>query len=459
MSSSFSGISGALSALHAARRGLDTAGQNIANANTEGYTRQRVNLQAVGGQTIPALFSTDSGTSGGVAVRGIDRLRNDFLEARARAEHTQSANLDAKRQVYARIEDVFAEPSDTAVQSQLSEFWAGWDDVANKPGDGGARTQLIQRGSVVADGLRAAHEGLSSQWRTIRTQSDAYARDVNDSAAAVAQLNQTIMRAQAAGVPVNELADERDLHLLKLAELVGATATPRTDGTVDVLLDGSALVSGGSARAIEVVGAAALADETANPVQVRWADTQAALTPGGTISAMTETLTDILPTYAKGLDDVAAKLAALVNAQHSIGYDVDGGTGRAFFTGTTAATIGVAVTERQVAIASSAGTLDGSNADKLGELGRRTDGPDALYRQVVVGLGVAALATDRRAEIQAAVTANVDAARSAEAGVNLDEEMVGLLGHQRAFEAASRVLTTIDGMLDTLINRTGLVGR
>ncbi|PZM96428.1 MAG: flagellar hook-associated protein FlgK [Actinobacteria bacterium] len=459
MASTFSGISTALSGLYAARRGLDVAGQNIANANTEGYSRQRLSLQSVGGSTVPAMYAIDPGIGNGVAVRGVDRLRSSFLEARARVEHTQNAYLTALREAYVRIEDVFAEPSDTSLQALLADFWAGWDDVANHPGDLAARSQLVQRGSVVADGLRAAYEGLNSQWRTLRTQTEAYVRDVNESAAAVAQLNQTIKRAEAAGMVVNELADERDMHLIKLAQLIGATAVWRDDGTVDVLVDGSTLVSGGSARQLEVVGAEQISDATSNPVVLRWADTKTPVTPGGALGAMSELLGEILPGFAAALDEVAAALADTVNAQHMVGYDVDGGTGRPFFTGNTASTIAVAVTEREVAVASAPGTVDGSNAAKLAELGKLTDGADALYRKLVVDLGVAALATNRRAEIQAQVTANVDAARLAEAGVNLDEEMINLLASQRAYEAAARVLTTVDSMLDTLINRTGLVGR
>ncbi|HEY8532332.1 MAG TPA: flagellar hook-associated protein FlgK [Micromonospora sp.] len=459
MASTFSGISTALSGLYAARRGLDVAGQNIANANTEGYSRQRLDLQAVGGSTTPAMYATDPGIGNGVAVRGVERLRDAFLESRARVEHTQSAYLAALREAYVRIEDVFAEPSDTSLQAMLADFWAGWDDVANHPGDMAARSQLVQRGAVIADGLRAAYEGLSSQWRTLRTQTEAYVRDVNESAAAVAQLNFTIKRAEAAGMEVNELADERDMHLLKLAELVGATAVWRDDGTVDVLVDGSTLVSGGIARTIEVVGADQIGDATTNPVRLRWADTHTPVTPEGTLGAMTELLGEILPGFAAALDDVAATLADTVNTLHMAGYDVDGGTGRAFFSGTTARTITVAVTEREVAVASAPGTVDGSNASKIAELAKRDDGADARYRTLVVELGVAALTVNRRAEIQERVTANVDAARLAAAGVNLDEEMISLLAHQRAYEAAARVITTLDSMLETLINRTGLVGR
>jgi flagellar hook-associated protein 1 FlgK len=103
--------------------------------------------------------------------------------------------------------------------------------------------------------------------------------------------------------------------------------------------------------------------------------------------------------------------------------------------------------------------LDGLVADGISELATSRSGADAEYQQLIGDLGVAAQAAIRRRDIQNAVTDQVDAARDAESGVNLDEEMTNLLTYQRGYEAASRVLTTIDSMLDQLINRTGLVGR
>jgi flagellar hook-associated protein 1 len=461
MTSSFSGLSSALSALHAQRRGLDTTGQNIANANTEGYTRQRVDMQARVGSPVAAIFSTWNGAGAGVEVSGVSRLRDAFLESRGRAEHAQQTYLSAREQVYGRIENIFAEPSDTALQSQLSDFWAGWHDVANLPGDPAGRAQLIQRGAVVADGLREAYDALGSQWTTIRVQAEAYTTDVNAAADAVAQLNQTILQTQAAGMPVNELSDRRDKHLMELAELVGATASVREDGTVNVFVGGSALVVGGSARKLEVVGAQRLEDQAGDKVVMRWADIQQdAAVGGGELAASLDTLGDLIPGYAGKLDDIAGKLASTVNTQHLLGFGTDGVGNRPFFSGTTAATIAVAITSPgELAVASVAGTLDGENAAKLGEMGKLTTGADAAYQQMVVGLGVEAQTAQRRSAIQAAVAGDMDALRAADAGVNLDEEMTNMITYQRAYEAASRVMTTVDSMLDTLINRTGLVGR
>jgi flagellar hook-associated protein 1 FlgK len=459
--SSFSGISTALSALHSQRRGLDVTGQNIANANTAGYSRQRVDMQAVGGTTVPAIHSVWTGAGAGVGVTDVARIRDAFLEARGRAEHAQGTYLTARQQVFTQLEDIFTEPSDTALQAQLADFWNGWADVSNRPDDLAARNQLLQRGAVVADGLRNASDAMSGQWRTIRTQVDGYAADINEAAAAVADLNQAIQRATSAGLPVNELSDQRDTHIMRLAELTGANAIPRENGSVDVLVAGSSLVTGTLARRVEVGGGTRLDDVMADPtgmaVGLRWSDGSGpAVVNGGTIAGALESLNTVLPKYMGKIDGVAKSLADTVNAAHTGGFDLDGNAGTAFYSGTTAATIGLALTDaRQVAASGVAGSLDGSNADKLAELTAAED----TYRALVAGLGVESQTAGRRADIQTRISRDVDGQRESVAGVNLDEEMTNMLSYQRAYEAASRMLNAVDEALDTLINRTGLVGR
>jgi flagellar hook-associated protein 1 FlgK len=469
MSGTFGSISTALSSLYSQRRALDTTGQNIANANTEGYSRQRVQMQAATASSVPALHSTSDGIGAGVTVSDVARLRDTFLEARGRAEHSSSAYLSARNEIYGRIENIFAEPSDTALASQLDDFWNGWGEVASQSTNTAVRNQLLERGRVVADGLRAAYDSLDAQWNTLRTQLDAYATDVNTAADAVALLNQTIKQQVAAGLPANELADKRDLHLMELARLTGATTVAREDGTIDAYVGGSSLVSGGTARDLVTAGSRQLVNQADDPVHFRWGSEggPAAAVTGGKLAAALDTLNKIIPTYANGLNDVAVKLAERVNEVHGAGYPMSGtDTAGDFFTsgtpGTdvTARTITVAITDpRDLGVSGVAGSADGGNADALARLGKLTDGPDAAYRKLVVGLGVEAQAATRRADIQARVAGDIDVLRTADAGVNLDEEMTNMITFQRAYEAASRVLTSVDQMLDVLINRTGLVGR
>jgi flagellar hook-associated protein 1 FlgK len=460
--STFSGLSTALSSLYAQRRGMDVTGQNVANANTDGYTRQRVDLQSVGPAATPAIYATPNTTGDGVQVGGVARLQDVFLENRGRVEHAQGAYLNEQKQVYASVEQALSEPGDNGLQSQLSAFWSAWHDLANTPGDAAARTQLIERGGTVANSLHSTSGTLAELWSATREQLDVAAADVNGTAAQVAKLNQAIVRAGQADLPTNELADQRDQLVMHLAELTGATVVPHSDGAVDVLLTGAPLVTGGTARTVEAVGARRLADQAGGPAALRWTDTTTPVTVvSGQVASTLETLSTTLPRYTAALDTVAATLASTVNAQHAAGFERSGTPGGAFFTGTTAATITVALTDPdQVAAAGTpGGTLDGGNADLLAGLAVAAGGPDPVYRQLVVDVGVATQTVNRRADIQSTVTTAVDAARQGESGVNLDEEMTNMLTYQRAYEAASRVINAIDESLDTLINHTGLVGR
>jgi flagellar hook-associated protein 1 FlgK len=476
MGSSFGGINTALTSLYAQRRALDVTGQNIANANTEGYTRQRVEMQSQVGSISSAIYAKTDGLGTGVGVSDVQRLRDEYAENRGRTEHGNSAYLTNQTQSYAAIEDAFAEPSDTALQSQLHDMWGTWNDVSNNPQLAATRSTLLQQSSTVADGLNTAHDSLASQFSTTHTQLSAYADEVNTAAGTIAQLNGSIVKATASGITVNELEDQRDAAVMHLSELTGATASLRKNGAMDVFVGNSTLVSEFTTRNLEVSGAVRLDDQAADPMTLRWADTKTAVGAGGTMGAMADTMTTIIPAISDALDSVAKNLADSVNAKHAAGYGVNGSTGNDFFVSrvpgapVTAGTIKVGITDPdQVAVSSTdptlivppatAGSMDNTVADALADIGASSTGPDRQYQGMIGQLGVASQATSRRNDIQTNVTEQIDANREAVSGVNLDEEMTNLLTYQRGYEAASRVLTTIDSMLDQLINRTGLVGR
>src|SRR4029453_3142318 len=169
MASSFGGINTALTSLYAQRRALDVTGQNIANANTEGYTRQHAEMQSQVGSISTAMYAKTDGLGTGVAVSDVQRLRDEYLESRGRVEHGKNAYLTSQTAAYAAIEDVFAEPGDTALAAQLHDMWGGWNDVANTPQVTATRSTLIQQSATVADGLNNAHTSLASQWSENRT--------------------------------------------------------------------------------------------------------------------------------------------------------------------------------------------------------------------------------------------------------------------------------------------------
>jgi flagellar hook-associated protein 1 len=461
--STFSGLNVGLSSLFAQRRGLETTGHNVANANTDGYSRQRVRLQGSGGPVALAIHSRWNGVGNGVTVADTQRLRDAFLESRSVQERGSEAHLRGQQVTLSRVEAIFAEPGDSALQSQLSDFWSGWDDVANQPTDLAARSQLLERAKTLADGVNRASERLEAQWNASYEQLQATVSEVNGIAASVADFNKAIMAATKAGVPAHDLADQRDLLVQRLGELVGVTLRPGSAGEVNVSLGGTALVQGSSAERLAVPRGDTM--DAGAPVQLTW-DSTGADRPvagvGGAAAGLVSALNDVLPRYQNGLHALAGQLADDVNAVHQAGYDQGGRPGGDFFS-FAAGRLGVLVTAPADVAASDApsasGDRNGGNAATLAELAGRAGGVDERYRQLIVSLGVEAQATNRRVDIQADILRQVDTARESEAGVNLDEEMTSMLAYQRGYEGAARFLTAVDQMLDTLINRTGLVGR
>ncbi len=471
MGSTFGSLSTALSSLYAQRRGLDVTGQNIANANTDGYSRQRVNMQSVGASVVPAMYARADTAAGGVTVSGLDRLRDGFLELRGQAEHGKQSMLTTDQATLQAVEKVYTEPSDTGLQSQLSDLWAGFHDVANNAGDSAARNQLLQRASTLVGSLHSARGDLTSQWTSSREQLGTLVSEVNSTAANVADLNQAIVRATQSNLPANDLMDQRDLAVMHLAEIAGVTTRQGDSGSVDVFLGGTALVRQNLASQLRIDGATEFEGVATDPVTMRWVDggTYPASLDSGSAGSLIGALNGTLPKAVDDLDRFAQVFATAVNDQHGVGsYDLYGNVGVPMFKASvgsviTAESITMAFTDPKLVAASSiapSGTplvanLDGGNATKLAHLASARDGPDAMYRQLVVQLGVQVQAVNRNADIQTSVAAQVDSLRDASAGVNIDEEMINMLAYQRAYEGASRLLTTIDSTLDTLINRMG----
>jgi flagellar hook-associated protein 1 FlgK len=447
--STFGGIEQASGALDAARYGLNVVSQNIANADTPGYTRQAAQQVSVGDMAgVPSLYSRRAG-DGGVSITGTARLNDPIVDARARAEHARGALADTTANSLAAIENVFPEPSDNGLSEQLNDFWNSWSAVANDPGSTAPRTVLLQRAATVASTLNAMSTSLGD---VATSTAESLGQDVgaaNSAAGQLALLNGQIAVASASGANANTLLDQRDVLLGRLSTLVGGVATINANGSADVSVAGQSLVSGSSTTGLTVTGT--------NQVTV---GATAVTLVGGSAAAEVLALTTTIPAYQAQLDAVANALASTVNGAQGAGYDLAGNPGGPLFAGSGASAVAVAITDPAALAASGmpGGNLDGSNALSLAGLGNVAGGPDRAYATLVGSIGSASALAEQQQITQSAVTTSVDAMRTSVSGVNYDEEVSNMLTFQHAYNASARVLTTLDGMLDTLINHTGLVG-
>lgn len=454
--SGFSSLNVGSQALFAAQRALDVTGQNVSNVNTEGYSRQRVQQTSRGGSVTPAMWSRSDASAGGVDITGTLRIRDSFLEARAHQEHATYAGLNALSGTYTDLESTFGEPSATGLQAQMTSFWNSWQDVANNPGDAGPSGLVIEQAKTVAGTLNGFATQLSQQWAATRDALHSTVTDVNSLTSEVARLNGAIRSATLNGGAPNELSDQRDVLVMRIAEVTGAVATPGDNGVVDLTMGGRTLVSGDRSDQLQAEGPTSYPSALAT-VSITWAATgQPATVANGILQGQLTALNATIPGAMADLDVVAATLAATVNAQQALGFDRAGIAGADIFSGTTAATLAVVLTDPAGVAASSekSPVFNGNNAIAMSAHASDVTGPDAQYRDMMVRLGVQAQSNQRRTEAQYAVAGRVDDARESVAGVSLDEEMTNLVAFQHAYSAAAKYISVIDSTLDTLINMT-----
>ncbi|MEV7646573.1 flagellar hook-associated protein FlgK [Arthrobacter sp. NPDC089319] len=476
--STFSGLNTAYTGLVAARQGLNVAGQNIANANTEGYTRQRISTSSIGALERTGLLTGGVQIGQGVSVDAIARLGDMHLDTRVRFSVGVAGYSSVRASAVSDLEASLREPGKNGISTQLQEFWASWQDLSNRPNDPAAGSVVLEEANILAGQIKSGYQEVREQWSRVRANVDTMASQVNSAAAQVAGLNEKIRFAVANGGSANELIDQRNLLTTELASLTGATVRQSSDGQVDVLIGGNALVAGSSAHSIKVSEGSARDISDGTGVVLEW-KTRDASTPvvlgGGELAGAISILgsdSDKGP-LKKAADEYnrfAAELTATVNSVHSTGSTSTGDPAGAFFahdvdpagkpTNAAATLRVIPVRTAELATAApGAGNLDGSIADKISQLGVGPESPDRTWEGIVTRIGVEA-----KTELQQSNLANL-AAQSAftlqlsNASVDLDEENVNLLSYQHAYQGAARVMTAIDEMLDTLINRTGLVGR
>jgi flagellar hook-associated protein 1 FlgK len=429
------GLQTALSGLIAEQAALDVTGNNIANSDTEGYSRQTAVLQTNQPITIPAISSlTGEGAQlgTGVSVATITRVRNIYLDAQYRTQNSALSEASTQSEELTQAQATFNEPSSSGLASQISAFWSAWSDLANAPTSEAAKQGVVAAGEALAN---AFHE-LSAQLSTISTQAgEQYAAltgpsgEVQNDANQIAQLNGQIKLAEEAGQKPNEMLDRRDQLLDKLSSLAQVTVSEQPDGTDTVSFGDAAkpLVEGTTVNWPQALTSAA----------------------GGKLGALL-TLTapgGALSSYQTALDNVASTLASSVNALH---------TSTPFFSGSTAATLKVAVKAAQVQTSSTEAAGGNNVAQAIAALrgGVAEQSYAALVEQIGAGVQTA---KDEQANLQTTVTA-IDNQRQSVSGVSLDEEMTNLISFQRGYQASARTLTAMDSMLETLIEHTGVVG-
>jgi flagellar hook-associated protein 1 FlgK len=392
---------------------------------------------------------------GGVKVAGLRQARDAFLDRQLRESRQSSAEWRARADFWSQVEAVFPEPSDTGLAELLARFWNAWQELSLNPESVAARASLVQQAQVLADAVRQAAQRLEQVRQHLDAVATGQVERINQIARELASLNTQVARLEVAGQRALDLRDHREQLLAELEELADVTYTETDTGELLVFLQGRELVGpGGRVSEIEVQPPA-----PGGVHAYTWADGEALVVRRGALAAVLQARDADVAAVQSRLDAFARSLLEQVNTLHLAGYDLDGAPGGAFFEGTDARTLRVAsavlADPRRIAAAGAAGEPgNGEVAMRIAQL-RGRDDVDGAYRMLVTEVGVRSQEARRQVAYQELLRDQVQLRREATSGVSLDEEMTNMIRFQHAYDAAARMVRTVDEMVRTLLDMVG----
>ncbi|MBW3627771.1 MAG: flagellar hook-associated protein FlgK [Gemmatimonadetes bacterium] len=464
-------MSGLFGILHVARTGImaqqtavRVASQNISNAETEGYTRQRAALA-----TRPNIMTPVGQLGSGVRVDNVSRLRDPLLDSNFRRDSGRAAGSQLRFQMLDQVQQVLGEPSDTGLSKALDAFHSAWSDLATQPTSTPLRGLVVQRGKQLASMMQSFSGRLDETASYARSRLELAVTDVNRLAGQIAGISANIVQQETNGQMASELRDRRDLLIDELATIGAVRVIDRGPTDYSILVDGAMVVDGADWNPLTLTGP---------PTEVRIGSRALAFEGPSTMGDLLSLINTEIPTVQGRLDALAGGLVAQVNALHSSGYTAAGATGVNFFNsaGTSARTIAVSATAADVVTSDTSGELSNNRiALAMGALrGPPADNTVAAdfaawaavqnnlggvsfaehYAVTVVDLGTVVNGAQNDSTVYATLAEQASIRRESLSGVSTDEELILVMQHQQAYSAAARLVTVVDEMMQTILQLT-----
>ncbi|WP_404996326.1 flagellar hook-associated protein FlgK [Caldifermentibacillus hisashii] len=513
MVSTFHGLETAKRGMTTQQLALYTTGHNIANANTPGYTRQRVSFATaepfpgagLNRPQIPGQLGT------GVQAGTIERIRESFLDVQYRSENTKLGYYSSLSNALAKMEDIMNEPSNSGLQNIMSQFWSSLQNMADHPENLGARQVVAAKGQMVAETFNYYYNSLDGIKKDLGSEMDVTVKNINTIVSQIDQLNKQIASVEPHGMLPNDLYDKRDQLVDQLSSLVNVKVTavkptqygqplPTAVGLYQIELvrkdgkDGAQLLTVDTTTGASQQNELSITAEKGNVQSVQVGNvTLDNLNFSGKLKGLIESYGYIgangkvkghYPEMMEKLNKLAYAFANEFNHIHQQGYGLDK-TDQAgeFFdlSGSTDYNYAQIIKVHDeiikdptnIAAAKNGGDNSGDNeiAFELADLKSKdfsnySSLPDDMsgtfdfyYAAMIGELGVAAQSANTNMENVQVLVDSVEYNRQSVSGVSLDEELTNMITFQHAYNASARMITVIDEMLDKIINGMGVVGR
>lgn len=424
-------MSGLLSTLNTAKSGMNvsqvaiqTTSHNISNINTPGYSRQRVNQSASSPYSMPGENSNfGAGQIGtGAQIDDVTRIRNSFYDYQYRSESHQYGNTSVKYEYFKNIEGIFNEPSDTAISSSLNSFFNSWSELSKDPQSSGVKSVVIENGKYLSNSINSAFKRLESLEEGLDKQSEYIMDEVNSMLSQLDKLEKNIKIIQGSGKSPNDFLDQRDQLLDNLSFKLNIN-----DKDVKATLK----------KAYDANGKVTLDDLTKSGVKISGE-------LEGTLSMKQE-----INKYKNGLKQLSNTITSNVNKA----------AGQEIFKAKDGELISInpemlQEPEKINVTADIALKVYELKSEKININGKDMT-INTFYNSMIQDLGQSSAAVIRDESNQSKLLENIDSSRSSVSGVSLDEEMISLVQLQHTYSANAKVMSTIDSLLDVVVN--GLV--
>lgn len=452
-------------ALRVQHKGMEVSGQNVANANTPGYSRQRAEMESV---VPPIVAGTDMAPGRGVMVTDIIRIRSEFYHAQLVNTNSHKSYWEMRRETFMGAEAIFMEPDDYGINKYLGDFFDTWQELSSSPEDSAVRAGLRENAVSLTRSVEDVYMRLEAM--RLDLQDELYMRvdEVNRIAETIGELNEKIVFIDALQQKSNELLDQLDLAIEELARLVDINVYRKANGTVEIFAGDRIIVQ--EDRVFQIRVEAGGANGSLQVVSHRGL-TVALRT--GRVQGLLDAVNSDLPKLQDELNLLVNTLIEEVNELHRAGYGLDSNSGYNFFAAIGNLELPAAlqfrvseeINENLAHIAASGASGEPGNGAGALAIARlrdervpgRLDGSSIAeyYRGVITRLGVEAQDCERMTEAFGKTESQLLELHRSVAGVNLDEEMLNMTQFQHAWHAAARYLNYVDQMLSMLFNELG----
>ncbi|MBU8870703.1 MAG: flagellar hook-associated protein FlgK [Gemmatimonadales bacterium] len=442
-----------LSGLFAAQAGLATTGHNIANANTPGYSRQMVKFSSRRPDVLPF------GAIGrGVDILGVRRIQDEFLLNNLRSQSSRLASYTEVDTALYEVESILGSVDNDYLGTALNDYFKAWGELANPPITDGLKDNVFEKAQTLVSGFHAINDSLLDLEANIETSIQAEITNLNRLLTAVADMNSQIMKAETNGQPANDLRDQRDLLITMVSEIAEVSVLERGDGTKDIILAGRTMVA---RESVTLFQSSYQASDDGVEMVILTQDTfQEVRLSRGKLEGLLTSRDVHIKKAREQLDNVAAKLITEVNALHVQGR-TSSSSGMGFFTGDSMHTIGInpAIADNHTLIVTGRTDAPGdvdiamaiADLANVGLGGPSDQSVGDVYREMLISVASKRNSFEFAVENQQNVVASLQTKIASVSGVSLDEEASQMVRYQNSYNAAAKVISTVQEMYNTLL--------